>query len=100
MRLIDADALIPNISVKAVFGNDVTTMKCGELRTILEMIENAPTIEPQKKRGTWIKENIVLTSYPPQFQWYCSECGTIMHGYSAEILTNFCPSCGADMREE
>ena len=47
MRLIDADALIPNISVKAVFGNDVTTMKCGELRTILEMIENAPTIEPR-----------------------------------------------------
>ena len=48
MRLIDADALIPNISVKAVFGNDITTMKCGELRTVLEMIENAPTIEPQR----------------------------------------------------
>ena len=48
MRLIDADALIPNISVKAVFGNDVTAMKCGELRTVLEMIENAPTIEPQR----------------------------------------------------
>ena len=56
------------------------------------------TILPQKKQGTWIKENIVLTSNPPQYQWHCSECGKVIYGYSAEILTNFCPSCGADMR--
>lgn len=88
MRLIDADALIPNISVKAVFGNDVTTMKCGELRTILEMIENAPTIEPQKKRGKWDEHH----DYPG-IAYLCNQCK-----YFSTIQTNFCPNCGADMR--
>lgn len=64
-----------------------------------EMIKDEPTIEvPQRMRGKWVKENMVLTSNPPQYQWHCSECGKTMYGYSAEILTDFCPNCGADMR--
>ena len=50
-------------------------------------------------RGKWIKENIVLTSNPPQYQWHCSECGKIKHWFNDGVLTNFCPNCGADNRE-
>ena len=73
MRLIDADKLLEYIE--------------EEIRTV-----------KARTRGKWIKENIVLTSYPPQYQWHCSECGTTMQGYSAVILTDFCSNCGADMR--
>ena len=79
-------------------GVGISSVACYLQEEAIRSIENLPSVQPQKKRGTWIKENIVLTSYPPQFQWYCSECGKAIHGYSAEILTNFCPSCGADMR--
>ena len=54
----------------------------------------------ENKRGKWERENIVLTSYPPQYQWHCSECGEIKCGFDSGVLTNFCPNCGADMREE
>lgn len=66
----------------------------------LEKLEGVTKIEPEPTRGRWIKENIVLTSNPPQYQWHCSECGTTMYGYSAEILTSFCTNCGADMRRK
>lgn len=56
--------------------------------------------KPERKRGKWIRENIVLTSDPPQYQWHCSECGRLVRWFSAEILTDFCPNCGADMRGE
>lgn len=54
----------------------------------------------ERKRGKWIRENIVLTSNPPQYQWHCSECGRMVHWFTAEVLTDFCPSCGADMRKD
>ena len=54
----------------------------------------------EKIKGRWVKENIVLTSLPPQYQWHCSECKKMIYGYSAKVLTNFCPNCGADMRGE
>lgn len=61
-------------------------------------IERLPSVQPRK--GKWVKENIVLTTCPPQYQWHCSECGAIRHWFSAEVLTNFCPNCGADMRPD
>ena len=50
--------------------------------------------------GKWSKENIVLTSYPPQYRWYCSNCGKAIQGFDDSVLTSFCPNCGADMRGE
>lgn len=54
----------------------------------------------ERKKGKWIRENIVLTINPPQYQWHCSECGKRVHWFTTEVLTDFCPNCGADMREE
>lgn len=52
------------------------------------------------KMGHWVKEDIVLTSYPPQYQWHCSECGKTVHGFSDEVLKDRCPNCGIKMEKE
>ena len=49
---------------------------------------DVPTIEP--KRGEWIN---VSGSWSPNKK--CSVCGEVVHEYNY----NFCPYCGADMRE-
>lgn len=51
-----------------------------------DIINKAPTIEP--KRGEWISKH---NGY-----WTCSECGLSFLFYAKG---NFCPNCGADMRE-
>ena len=56
--------------------------------------------ENETKTGYWIKDNIVLTSYPPQYQWHCSECGETVHGFSDEVLKDRCPNCGIKMEKE
>lgn len=102
MRLIDADALLQTVSIKSVFGNEINKMKCGELRKILEMIENAPTVEPPKMKGEWC--------FTPDNQLVCSCCyenptnRIIVYGNLIYDMTpirkrmKFCPNCGADMR--
>lgn len=52
-----------------------------------------------QRKGKWIRENIVLISTPPQYQWHCSGCGRLVRGFSTEILTDFCPNCGARMEK-
>lgn len=64
----------------------------------IKALPSAQTIEPERKKGRWIMENVVLTSNPPQYKWHCSECGRMVHGFTAEVLTDYCPNCGADMR--
>lgn len=74
MRLIDADALINNIPSEEIIAK--------------MFVAHAPTIEP--KRGEWIRTERMGT-----FKLYdCSVCGIHI-----EAPWNFCPNCGADMRE-
>lgn len=67
--------------------------KCQSYEQTIFKLSNALA----ERRGKWIKENIVLTSNPPQYQWHCSECGRIVHWFTKEVLTNYCPNCGAKM---
>lgn len=74
-RLIDADELI--------------VIEFGGIKFVpKEFIDDAPTIEPERKKGKWK-------------QGRCSECGYDW-GKDAPIASvpNFCPNCGVDMREE
>lgn len=101
-RLIDADALIESIKHGLW---DWETVNGIESRTVLEQtiqdIRNEPTIDAEPVRhGEWIKENIVLTSLPPQRRWHCSVCGSIKDGYDESILTPYCSNCGAEMDEQ
>ena len=96
MRLIDADALIDNLA-KAIpyFIDDAVTEAYveGLVRARCE-IDNSPTIEPERKKGKWEKGG-----EQPYFRKHfdivvCSICNK-----RGEHRWNFCPNCGADMRE-
>lgn len=70
------------------FNTALVAVKCG--------LDKIPTIEPERK-GKWIHENTLK-------YFFCSECGEPSltdddrYIYSMDF-PNFCPNCGADMRE-
>lgn len=110
MRLIDADALIDkaierycencdkrkgikNGKWKIVYqigdapcrACDVDDMKCE--------IEDAPTIEPERKKGNWIGSDD-----EPCETFECDRCGFVLADWIQGAFYNYCPNCGADMR--
>ena len=93
MRLIDADAL----ELDAEYDD-------GEYWAYSRtQIENAPTIEPERKKGKWIPHNeksreyigTVLVNVEYAY-WLCDICGYRVE--KGQPMHNFCPNCGADMR--
>ena len=80
MRAIDADALLKAIIQMSLDGN------------VFDRIHEAPTIEPERKKGKWIDNHTT-----------CSECGWQMIDDVIEspniVGFNFCPNCGAEMTE-
>ncbi len=93
MRLIDAD-MFERVTTKIPDGMDAESYMAG-MDYILSKIDEAPTIEPERKRGKWIDRD----SFPNYAT--CSICG-----FSEEWAyeNNYCPNCGsyngADMRGE
>ncbi len=62
-------------------------------------------IEPERKTGKW--ELLPLSIIPPVYK--CSACGRhavwittgcLVNRHEESYLSDFCPSCGADMRGE
>ena len=88
MRPIDADALIRRwCGIKC----GCERSECGretEPCIVVMGIEEAPTIEPERKRGKWIDTGSGQE---------CSECHEFQPGYDG--FRFFCACCGADMRE-
>ncbi len=64
--------------------NFVQNMSDIDRKTILDL----PPVQPERKKGKWI-------SHPGSLR--CSSCGVLRIGGGK---SNFCPNCGADMREE
>jgi len=103
MRPIDADALLAECQLaqkqadrhgrefaNAFYsgGGDVST----EWWCVEDMIENAPTIEPEREKGAWINEGRIIR---------CNICKigyATVKGMKSALTYNFCPNCGADMR--
>lgn len=55
-------------------------------KSLEEVIKDLPSVQPQKMRGKWTKDNA------------CEFCG-FKPWYERNINTlSFCPNCGADMR--
>lgn len=89
MRAIDADRLLTD-RMKSKYYH----LPNGDIAIPIIDIENAPTIEPERKTGRWIH---------PTFEMVCKcVCG------SCEVLCsfcnepsideyNYCPNCGARM---
>lgn len=95
MRLIDADALIPMMRYATTDSEiGVFPIKIG-FDAIVEVINSQPTIEPERKKGKWIKGG-----EQPYFRKHfdivvCSICNK-----RGEHRWNYCPNCGTDMRGE
>ena len=99
MRLIDADAL-----KKTVF-NNFDNLQAYFPKDFIEEIDNAPTVEPtfgvfksiccedcdknERPQGKWLQ---FLKGHYSGVK--CSLCDTIM-----DFTTNYCPKCGAYMKE-
>ena len=116
MELIDRKAFDSRVRAAVGFSEEELTddFKDGIL-VVLDMMKTAPTIEAvpkeqyqrmvqtvanltekvselikaKPKSGRWIETN---ESDPCYYQ--CSECGR-----RSDMLDNYCPNCGADMRE-
>lgn len=94
---ISREAVLDEIKARLRASGYGNVFVVSELNKLIEFVKQLPLTPPTQK-GTWVKENISLTTSPPQYQWHCSECGRIVHWFTTEVLTDFCPSCGADMR--
>jgi len=102
-RLIDADALeelfrevIGGIAKKPEMDGNLEHMVRASAM-VIEMIQDAPTIEPRKK-GKWLPDN----NNPYEIRFVCSECKTSevvpTIGFTKyKPIWDFCPNCGADM---
>ena len=88
MRLIDADALLNILERERKEHEEygLSQRADGITDAIMDVID-APTIEPKRMRGKWIK----------LFAWryICSKCGD----WWTDGKFHYCPNCGADMRE-
>ena len=68
-------------------------------------INTLPSAQPERKTGKW--ELLPLSIIPPVYK--CSACGRhamwittgcLVNRHYESYLSDFCPSCGADMREK
>lgn len=96
MRTIDADALMADLEkwLKQIDpthppeDNAIPPMEDIIVSTLMT-IEEQPTIEPPRMRGRW-----EYLDYGGVGNYHCTACRRICIGDY-----DFCPNCGADMRE-
>jgi len=85
MRLIDADNLMTEI-----IDSDLDHLQRDDWKEVIQIVQDAPTIEPMRKKGKWIPSvdrwGDIMTGYK------CSECGSFNTDKG-----NFCPACGCQM---
>jgi hypothetical protein len=73
---------------------------------IIGALEMQPTADVREvKHGHWERHNTYHgddTSGSIDPDWRCSECGrqANVNEWFMYVLTDFCPNCGADMREK
>lgn len=110
--LIDKQAAL-EIAMSYCTDDDGCCSKAGnDIREMLDEIEALPTIEQEVRHGQWIAvsafdacggdEEAWMAHGNPIAYHYCSECKneTYLNEEGKEILSDYCPFCGADMREE
>lgn len=109
MRLIDADALVEKMNLAIavlkmtmknfdIEDDSECQMELKAYQDIRDRIKEEPTIEPERKTGTWQRKYSRLGVYA-DLRWHCSICG----GKFSDTYANmwkYCPDCGAKMEGE
>lgn len=94
MRLIDADGLkewVKNwFEVNRMY-HPFSKQNNIPIPELYDILDRMPTIEP--KKGKWILPNNPIAK--ANDEWICSGCHYLIGGKH-----NYCPNCGADMRDE
>ncbi len=79
---------------------DAPCRACG-YGDVLDDVENAPAADVRPVvRGHWITEEEAEAKGNYLLQDACSVCGHCDWDNTESKYFNFCPNCGADMREE
>ena len=106
MRTIDADALkrrAQRVATEA-WKMKLTAKIETTLNQFIDWINDAPTIEPERKTGKWIERNPQNSDKCRLIE--CDQCGfSHIVGFNVPYEhwienRNFCERCGADMRGE
>lgn len=100
---ISREAALDAISewlMKALHQENTSSYNEGEraaYRTVISEIAELPAADVRPVvRGTWVG----IDDYPHE-DWECDHCGSVVEGTDDPWnYYNFCPNCGADMREE
>lgn len=113
-RLIDADDALEQLkqAEKEMKFSTLLGCKAVDIKAVLKYIESRPTVDAvEVVRGRWVieKRHTVSRNHYMDDNYHahatCSECGFCIHsenasfGYPELNTTNYCPNCGADMRE-
>lgn len=101
MRLIDADALSERMYHDAFeIDSDMQKWEHGcwiRYKMFERAIEDAPTVQPERKDGSWMIEKVYEDEYGiEKFNYFCSECRAPAY----EFFQPYCQRCGAKMRGE
>lgn len=79
-----------------VLSDKTGKIPCGQMKKVLEVVEEQPPVTPEQKRGKWIP---VINGRGGH---ECSLCHNYAPFYQSgdEWPTDYCGNCGADMREK
>ena len=86
MRAIDADAIQYTHAIARSLDDG---HNWNELCVTQDEIEDMPTIQPERIKGHWVNGRCDK----------CNEHAPFWAMASTYYASNFCPNCGADMRE-
>ena len=59
---------------------------------VVGALKTLPSAQTEPKTGKWLEDKS-LDAF-----WICSVCRFPSEAFGADVLYNFCPNCGADMR--
>lgn len=80
---------------------DVGNLHRGIIDALQAIISDIPAADVRPVvHGHYIGEYDGYADGNPVYDmWYCSECGCFFEDWDEKPTYNFCPNCGADMRE-
>lgn len=61
-----------------------------QVKEIKNGVQNLPPTQPECKKGKWINDGDC---------YVCSECRSVYEWWADSQVSNYCPNCGADMRD-